>query len=103
MSARFACALSVVALLLSPPVSAQTAGKRYALLVGVKDYEHDKLSDLSYTENDVEELAKVLKAAGYADAVVLTTTRGKADAALRPTAKNIREQLKKISAKITKH
>src|SRR5262249_54090625 len=36
-------------------------GRKYALLVGVKSYEHSKLPDLRYTENDVEDLARLLR------------------------------------------
>jgi formylglycine-generating enzyme required for sulfatase activity len=80
-------------------------GKKYALLVGVKAYEHDKLPDLKYAENDVEELARVLqgKQAGFQGVTVLTTARGEEEEGARPTAKNIRAELKKILEKATKH
>jgi hypothetical protein len=48
-------------------------GKKYALLVGVRSYDHAKLTDLKYTENDVEELGEVLKKAGY-EVVLLRRT-----------------------------
>ena len=96
-------ALAVAASLAAPALSAE-AGKKYALLVGVKVYEHASLPNLEFTENDVEALHAVLsaKGAGFAEVVVLTTTRGKKDAALRPTAKNIRAQLKRLSDKVNK-
>jgi formylglycine-generating enzyme required for sulfatase activity len=76
-------------------------GKKYALLVGVRAYDHDSLPDLKHTEADVEELGKVLSVAGYR-VTLLTTTRGKKpDAA--PTAKNIRGKLKAILDHVTKH
>jgi uncharacterized caspase-like protein len=82
------------------------AGKRYALLVGVKDYEHAKLPDLKFTEADVEELYAVLRrpSAGFARSGVrlLTTSRGK-KAADRPTAKNIRAALQALLGKTTRH
>jgi TPR repeat protein len=73
------------------------AGKRYALLVGVREYDHADLRKLEFTENDIEELAKVLKRAGYAEVVVLTSTRGKKAPARKPTAANIRAQIKRLS------
>jgi formylglycine-generating enzyme required for sulfatase activity len=80
-------------------------GKKYAFLVGVKSYDHAKLADLKYTENDIAELAEVLsaKSAGFTSVRVLTTTRGKKKAADKPTAKNIRAGLKALLDKKTKH
>jgi uncharacterized caspase-like protein len=80
-------------------------GKKYALLVGIKAYDHNKLPDLKYTENDVEELGKLLrtKASGFDKITLLTTTRGKKDTAARPTAKNIAAALKALLATKTKH
>ena len=49
-AALLAALLSVVCL---TPAWAQPArGKKYALLVGVKEYDHAGLAPLSYTEND---------------------------------------------------
>src|SRR5262249_42008600 len=80
-------------------------GKKYALLVGVKEYRHSRFPDLKYTENDVEELARLLARAnaGFAEVVLLTTARGKARADAAPTAKNIRAHLKRLLEKLTKH
>jgi formylglycine-generating enzyme required for sulfatase activity len=77
-------------------------GKRYALLVGVREYDHAKLPPLKYTENDVEELARVLKQAGYHEVFLLTTTRGEKTAASKPTAANIRKKLKGLLDKVTR-
>ena len=99
MSARL---LLIAAAVFLSGVPAQAAGKKYALLVGVKDYDHADFATLKYTENDAEELAVVLKDAGYAEVVILTSTRGKKDRTLAPTAANIRAQLKKLSDKVTK-
>jgi hypothetical protein len=69
------------------PGLAQTAqGKKVALLVGVRAYNHKKLVDLKYTENDVEELADVLK--GFNEVVVLSSTRGAKKTEAAPTAAN---------------
>jgi formylglycine-generating enzyme required for sulfatase activity/uncharacterized caspase-like protein len=76
-------------------------GKKYALLVGVRTYDHCDLAELKYTENDVEELAEVLK--GFTEVVVLTSTRGGKKAAAAPTAKNVRAALKRLLDRVTRH
>src|SRR5436309_1956353 len=86
--------LLAVLVLLGPSVAQTGKGKKYALLVGVKTYHHSDLKDLEYTENDVEELAGVLK--GFSEVVLLTSTRGAKKAAAAPTAKNIRAELKRL-------
>ena len=49
-------------LLAALSTQAQTAGKKYALLIGVTSYDNKHLlPPLRYTENDVEKLAEVLK------------------------------------------
>src|SRR5262245_46820373 len=98
MPARLVAALLVALLALSPARAEE--GKRYALVVGVKDYDHSDFSKLEYTETDAERLAKVLEDAGYDEVVILTSTRGKKDSALAPTAKNLRAQLKRLSDKV---
>jgi hypothetical protein len=76
----------VAALVLLDASQAQTAkGKKHALLVGVRQYAHDSLPDLKHTENDVEEVARVLARSGYR-VRLLTSTRGKKAANARPTA-----------------
>jgi TPR repeat protein len=96
---RFA-ALSLVLLagLLLAQGDGAAKGKRYALLVGVKDYDHAKLSPLRFTENDVVELARLLSPAGY-DVTLLTDSEGKKDAAKRPTGENVRRALQALMAK----
>jgi tetratricopeptide (TPR) repeat protein len=96
-----------LAVMTAPPAAAQDEaprGKRHALLVGVKTYDHDALPDLKHTEHDVEELAKLLRGRG-ADfrVVLLTNTRGRASRAAMPTAANIRARLKTMLDKVTKH
>src|SRR5262245_59434417 len=86
-----------------PAWTQATKGKKYALLVGVKSYEHQKLRDLKYTENDVEELAKLLKKDGYDEVVLLTSTRGADSEKARPTAANIRKELARLRKQTTKH
>jgi hypothetical protein len=95
-------ALLTLAAVASRSDSAGPTGKRYALLVGVLEHESSNFSRLRFTENDVEVLGEVLTKAGYEEVVVLTTTRGKKNPALRPTAGNIRARLKQLSDKVTK-
>jgi hypothetical protein len=93
---------SLVGLLLMGPGLAQTdKGRKYALLVGVRKYDHKKLEDLKYTENDVEELADALK--GFSEVVVLTSTRGEKKAEAAPTIANIRSELRRLLKRVTKH
>jgi formylglycine-generating enzyme required for sulfatase activity len=83
------------------PAENEPAGRKLAFLVGVKTYEHADLRDLDFPENDVEELAAVLKNDGF-EIVVLTTTRGKTDARSKPTAENLRKRLKLLLQGVTK-
>jgi formylglycine-generating enzyme required for sulfatase activity len=93
--------LAVSLALLGPSPAQTPTGKKYALLVGVRAYKHRDLEDLKYTENDVEELAKALL--GFAEVVVLTSTRGEKNADAAPTAASIRKQLKALLDKVSKH
>jgi uncharacterized caspase-like protein len=70
------------------------AGQRYALLVGVRQYDKAQLTSLRYTENDVTDLAEVLRKAGYRRVVLLTQKRGADQARYLPTAANVRRELK---------
>jgi Tfp pilus assembly protein PilF len=99
--------LPAIALAAPATARAQDAGpqaRKYALLVAVRFYRHAALPDLKYPENDVEELARLLQAgsAGFR-VTLLTSTRGRADAAARPTAANIRAALKGMLDRATKH
>jgi hypothetical protein len=70
-------------------VTGGIGGNNRAVLVGVKDYNHSRLSPLQFTENDVTELAEVLQQ-GKFDVTLLTTTEGQKNPNNQPTAKNIR-------------
>ena len=84
-----ASVLTAFVWLLETPASAPVQeGKRYAVLVGPRRYDHSKLPLLEYTENDVTELAEVLRGAGY-EVVLLTDTTGQKDDKLAPTKANI--------------
>jgi formylglycine-generating enzyme required for sulfatase activity len=74
------------------------AGRKLAFLVGVKEYRHAGLNDLDFPENDVNELADILKPLGF-QVVVLTTELGKQNAELNPSAANIHLQLAKLLEK----
>ena len=73
-------------------------GRQYALLVGVRNYKKDELRRLEYTENDVTELAQLLRDAGYKRVVLMTQAEAVAqgDNDLEPTGKNIRRQLQSL-------
>src|SRR5262249_55403191 len=71
-------------------------GQKYALLVGVRQYDPNELRSLPYSEPDVVELADVLKGAGYKQVVTLTQTAGNEDFRRSPTGANIRRTLKGI-------
>ncbi|MGH7129901.1 MAG: caspase family protein, partial [Planctomycetaceae bacterium] len=71
-------------------------GRKYALLVGVKQYRKSELRDLPYSEPDVTALADVLRDAGYFRVVLMTQTEGAKDARFLPTSENIRISLKGI-------
>jgi TPR repeat protein len=77
-----------------------TQGKKYALLVGVTEYESAHFARLRYTENDVEELAALLArpGAGFTSVRVLSTARGRKDPKDAPTAANIRKALDALLA-----
>jgi uncharacterized caspase-like protein len=78
------CGLLLALGVLLPAWSDEAKGKKYALLVGVKEYQRETFPDLKYTENDVEELAKILTKSGFAKVRVLTNARGKKDRADAP-------------------
>lgn len=70
--------------------------RKYAVLVGVRDYDRNQLRSLPYPENDVQELAEVLKSSGFRRVELLTQTAGAKQSRYLPTAKIIREALKGI-------
>src|SRR5262249_3199401 len=88
--------LTCFVLILYAPAHAEE-GRQDALLVGVKDDDHFKLCPLQYTENDVTELAQLLRPAGF-DVTLLTDSEGKKDKGRKPTAQNIRAAIKKLLA-----
>src|SRR4051812_629859 len=88
---RARCALALVLPALALPLLAQSpGGQKYAVLVGINHYQHDRLRDLQYAEADATEMADVLKAAGYT--VTLLTGSAK-DADKQPTKANVEKHL----------
>jgi len=74
---------------------AQAQGKHYALVVGVKTYRPGQpLPQLSFTENDADQLAKVLTQGGY-KVTLMTQTVGRVAGkeVLAPLSDYIRDQL----------
>ncbi|MFO1004664.1 MAG: SUMF1/EgtB/PvdO family nonheme iron enzyme [Planctomycetaceae bacterium] len=74
---------------------ASAAGKKYALVIGVKTYRPGQpLPELAFTENDADGLAEVLKAGGY-DVTLMTQTVGRTQGqeVYAPLSDYIRDQL----------
>jgi formylglycine-generating enzyme required for sulfatase activity len=74
-------------------------GRKIAVLVGVKAYNHSDLPDLEYTERDVEDLAKLLEPAGYKVSLLTGSAR---DANRKPTLANIKRELETALTGVTK-
>ena len=71
-------------------------GDKYALLVGVRNYDKNELRNLPYTEADVTALAEVLKRAGYSRVVLMTQTHGAEEQRFLPEGARIRTALRGI-------
>jgi TPR repeat protein len=89
-----------LALPIAPAAAQELPARKVALLVGVKEYAHHNLSALRYTENDVTELAVLLKKGGY-EVTILCDSLGKQDPALAPTKANIEKHFKRVLALCT--
>jgi sulfatase modifying factor 1 len=83
---------------LAPARPEEETARRFALVVGVKDYKGTGLSDLKYTENDARDLAEVFRGQGYRRVVVLTQQEAftSKQRNLFPTVANIRLHLKAV-------
>jgi uncharacterized caspase-like protein len=93
--------LLTLACLAAPGWTEPPAGKKVALLIGVKQYKRsNQFPDLQYTENDVEKLATILRseAGGFTTVRLLTTTRGAKNPADAPTKANIDKELNALLA-----
>ena len=76
--------------------TAAAQGKKYALLVGVRQYDQNELRSLPFSEADVTELGRVLKEAEYLpdNVVLMTQTLGAENSRYLPLAANIRKELR---------
>lgn len=75
-------------------------GRRVALLVGVNDYARTALTDLRGAENDVRDLAGLLRAGGYRVTALTTDadSLGTNGPSSRPTAANVRASFRAVVA-----
>jgi uncharacterized caspase-like protein len=90
---------TIVLTLPVPGKADNPACKKYALLVGINRYQHEKkLPDLKYAENDVIALGKRLNSAGYR-VTLLTGVAGIKDKKHEPTKANIEARLKEVLGK----
>lgn len=73
-------------------------GKRYAIVIGINDYNDSEISDLSKARNDAKATGKILKEIGQFDQVfVMTDDIGRNDPEnLYPTKLNIEEKLESV-------
>lgn len=73
----------------------QAKGNRYALLVGIKQYDPTELTNLQYAEDDVTSLAKLLEEAGYRQENIMLMTQavGAKSSRSLPLAANIQKEL----------
>src|SRR5262249_29002179 len=62
--------------------------RKFAFLVGVEKYNHGRLANLAYPENDVEDFNDVLRRHGFRTSI-LTTRIGKKNPRFAPTQKNV--------------
>src|SRR5437879_963456 len=90
-----AVAITVALGVTSFAVADPPAGIKYAVLVGVNSYEHDRLPKLKYAVNDVSELSAVLTRGGYIVAV-LSDSAGEKNESVTPTKANIDRILKGV-------
>lgn len=89
----FGLALFLPLALTLPLLWAQAPGQKYAILVGINNYEHEKLPSLKYAEADASELEEVLKSADYR--VTLLTGSSKEEDN-KPTKANIEKKLRSV-------
>ena len=96
MPQRFLFIVTLLAVLLA--ASPKLWAEKYAVLVGVNDYEHQKLREprpLQYCVRDATVLGEKLAAQGY-KITLLTEDTGKKDKALHPTKANIETQIQAV-------
>ena len=93
--------LIATTVVISRPTAAQeqTAGRKFAFLVGVVKYNHAKLRNLEFAEADVEELAGVLRKQGFQEVLVLTGHTAPIIRASSRQAENVLARLREFLSK----
>ncbi len=78
----------------------QSPGQRYAVIVGIENYEHEnfRTPPLQFTVDDAQALSDLLTKAGY-DASLLTDTTGQNDENQIPNKKNIEACISRVLKK----
>jgi hypothetical protein len=84
------------------PEEGATAGRRFALLVGINDYDHAKLRQLHYAVPDAADTATVLRDGGY-EVTLFTASVGGKNEGERPTLDNIRRALARMLGPRKRH
>lgn len=87
--------LALTTILRADDPKEKAKGNRYALLVGVSQYDPTELNNLTYPDDDVTALAKVLEQAGYLkeNIMLMTQSVGAKNARALPLAANIQTEL----------
>lgn len=70
------------------PAAHAADGKRYAVIVGVRQYDDPAFAAPEFSDRDATELAATLTAAGY-EVTLLTDATGRKEKTLDPTKKNV--------------
>lgn len=92
---RLAAFVPLLLLVVTAAVSVDEtqAGDRYALVIGVHQYDRNQLRSLPYAESDAVAVAGKLKDLGFRRVVLMTQTLGAKESRFLPTARNVRETL----------
>ncbi|MFO1062279.1 MAG: caspase family protein [Pirellulales bacterium] len=81
--------------------TASYAGQRYALLVGVNEYDKESgLASLNYASDDVEALAEVLSRRGYNKRNIRVLRSAADDSSMVPTRENIVQSLRILTEEL---
>jgi uncharacterized caspase-like protein len=105
-STSFVLALTVLSLVAREgPAADDSAGRRYALVIGVNKYDDVnailRSENLKFAERDADQIADGLRRCGFdADSVIVMTTAVARTDDRFPTAANIRKQVKAIAKQL---
>jgi hypothetical protein len=83
---------------LPAPAAAPPKGEKYALLVGVRDYDRAELTSLRYPESDITKFSELLQAQGFKRVALMTQSEGAKRDRFTPTAGHILQELGGILA-----